>query len=253
MENLAGSTREGKDANGKPWKIRMKNHYGEILGTKGTDKDKLDVYLGPNPKSKRVFVVHQNHPGTHPSKAGRFDEDKICLAFNTPEQAKKAYLAHYNRKDFFRSITEWDLPKFKKAIFGENKGDKVASIVKKALSYRGHVPAEERALLQEAVDELREQNKPRTYANWFPIVKRKWEERAMQSTNKVAHWEQVKEAACKTPGKKIRSKGKGRGLGVGKGKGPLVHKLREFSSSRKKKDAEKRKSSAFIREHLRGK
>ena len=27
--------------------------------------------------------------------------------------------------------------------------------------------------------------------------------------------------ACKTPGRKIRSKGKGRGLGTGKGKGPI--------------------------------
>ena len=27
--------------------------------------------------------------------------------------------------------------------------------------------------------------------------------------------------ACKTPGKKIRSKGKGRGLARGKGKGPI--------------------------------
>ena len=27
--------------------------------------------------------------------------------------------------------------------------------------------------------------------------------------------------ACKTPGKKIRSKGKGRGLARGKGRGPL--------------------------------
>jgi len=27
--------------------------------------------------------------------------------------------------------------------------------------------------------------------------------------------------SCKTPGRKIRSKGKGRGLGIGRGKGPI--------------------------------
>lgn len=37
---------------------------------------------------------------------------------------------------------------------------------------------------------------------------------------------------CKTPGRKIRSKGKGRGLGTGKGKGPLKKKLLKRKKSR---------------------
>jgi len=37
-------------------------------------------------------------------------------------------------------------------------------------------------------------------------------------------WEEeveFEESLCKTPGRKIRSKGRGRGLGVGKGRGPI--------------------------------
>jgi len=121
IENLKGSVREGPG-----WKQKMGLHYGEIRDSKGTDGDKVDVYVGPNPDSKRIFIVHQNHPGNHP-KAGQYDEDKVMLGFDAPEAAKEAYLSQYSRKDFFRSITEMEMPKFKKAIFGDAKGEKVAS------------------------------------------------------------------------------------------------------------------------------
>ena len=128
LENLAGSIREGKGAKGKSWRTKMRYHYGEIRKTKGTDRDKLDVYIGPNPQSKKVFIVHQNHPGGHP-KAGQYDEDKIMLGFNSAEEAKRGYLKQYDRKDFFRSITEMPMTQFKKSVFGENKGEKVAGVL----------------------------------------------------------------------------------------------------------------------------
>jgi hypothetical protein len=230
LENLAGSWREGKG-----WRTRMKNHYGEILGTKGTDKDKLDVYLGPNPKSKRVFVVHQNNP-----KTGLFDEDKVVLACDTPEEAKQLYLAHYDSPKFFRSITEWDLEKFKKAIFGESKGEKVAHWE------RVKMAAEEIAGCATPGQKIRSGGKGRGMGAG-----------GGQGPIGVPLDEKVKsaESACKTPGEKKRSEGAGRGAAKGGGKGPigvpLVHKLREFASARKKKDAAKRKASAFIREKMR--
>lgn len=118
LENLKGSVRKGKG-----WKTKMKHHYGEILGTRGVDRDKLDVYLGPNPKSKKVFVVHQNNPKTE-----KYDEDKVMLGFDSAEAAKKGYLSQYNSPRFFRSMTEWKLDDFKKKIFGENRGEKVADL-----------------------------------------------------------------------------------------------------------------------------
>lgn len=129
VENLKGSTREGTDPGGKKWSRKMNFHYGEISrpNTEGVDGDKLDVYIGPDPDSKKVFVVHQNHPKSHPTKAGDYDEDKTMLGFSTADAAKKAYLSQYNDDSFFRSMTEMDIDQFKKAIV-ENKGEKVARL-----------------------------------------------------------------------------------------------------------------------------
>ena len=130
IENKRGQTREGTGPGGKKWKTHMVHHYGEIVGTKGVDHDKLDVYVGPEPNVREVYIVHQNHPGNHP-KAGKYDEDKVMLGFASPDEAKDAYLRHYDRKDFFRSMTIMPFDQFKKSIYGEVKGEKVANELKK--------------------------------------------------------------------------------------------------------------------------
>ena len=129
IENLDGSTREGKDPNGKPWKTEFRGaHYGEIRNSKGTDGDALDVYIKnpPDDRSNKAYIVHQNHPRTHPTKGGQYDEDKVVLGVSSAEEAKALYLKHYNRKDFLRSVTEMAIEPFKRYIFGENKAEKVA-------------------------------------------------------------------------------------------------------------------------------
>lgn len=128
VENKRGDVREGVGPGGKKWRTHMLHHYGEIHGTQGTDRDKLDVYVGPESDAKEVYVVHQNFPGNHPTKAGKYDEDKVMLGFSSPDAAKEAYLKHYDRKDFFRSMTTIPFSKFKEMIMGEVKGEKVASI-----------------------------------------------------------------------------------------------------------------------------
>lgn len=129
VENLDGSVREGVGPGGKKWKTPFKGaHYGEIRGSKGSDGDLLDVYIkDPPDNTDKVFVVHQNFPGNHPSKAGQYDEDKVILGVKNAESAKALYLRHYDRKDFLRSITEMPFSKFKRYAFGENKGEKVAN------------------------------------------------------------------------------------------------------------------------------
>jgi hypothetical protein len=134
VENNAGDYREGTGPGGKVWRTLMKYPYGEILGTKGTDKDRLDVYVGPNADAKNVYVVHQNHPGNHPTKAGKYDEDKAMVGFDSVEDATKAYLEHYDRKDFLRSVTAMSFPMFKSMIMGEVKGEKVAHSLEKTAS-----------------------------------------------------------------------------------------------------------------------
>lgn len=111
IENRKGSVRRGVDPDGKEWKTKMKYAYGRIRGTEGVDGDHADIYIGPNMKSERVYVVHQNDPFS-----GTYDEDKIMAGFNTPEQAKKAYLSQYNRPDFFGGMTEFTVPELKEAL-----------------------------------------------------------------------------------------------------------------------------------------
>lgn len=91
IENPTGSERNGTDASGKAWKTEMKHHYGYVKGSKGNDKDHVDVFVGPNPESNKVFVVDQIDPAT-----GKFDEHKAMLGFNTIEEAEAGYRANYD-------------------------------------------------------------------------------------------------------------------------------------------------------------
>ena len=109
VENPKGSVRTGKNENGESWRTEMKYDYGYIHGTTGADDEGLDVYLGPAESSPVVYIVHQNDP-----KTGEYDEDKCMLGFSSPEEAKKAYLAHYDDPKFFGDMEEMSMGEFKK-------------------------------------------------------------------------------------------------------------------------------------------
>ena len=90
IECPKGTYRQGIDKNGKKWKQLMHNDYGYFNTTLGKDGDSVDVFLGNNFNSEKVFVVDQYN--------GReFDESKVMLGFNTIGEAKKAYLSNYER------------------------------------------------------------------------------------------------------------------------------------------------------------
>jgi hypothetical protein len=63
----------------------MPSHYGYIKGTKGKDKDHIDVYLGDNPGGIIVYVVNQV------DLEGKFDEHKIMLGFRNKQEAIDIY------------------------------------------------------------------------------------------------------------------------------------------------------------------
>lgn len=111
IENPKGSYRKGKDRNGKEWKTLMKNDYGYFLSTLGKDGDAIDVFIGDNFDSKKIFAVDQK-------VGGKFDETKVMFCFNDKEQAKKAYLSNYEKdwKGFWK-ITEVDINTFKKWLY----------------------------------------------------------------------------------------------------------------------------------------
>ena len=83
-----GSTRIGKNPDGSVFKTEMKADYGYIPDTTAAgDKEKLDIYVGPDADSEYAYIVEQ-------LKDGEFDEYKIMLGFDTLEDAEKTYLEH---------------------------------------------------------------------------------------------------------------------------------------------------------------
>ena len=115
IENPKGSYRRGVDSNGKEWKTKMCNDYGYFLNSMGYDGDHVDVFLGNDFESEKIFVVDQK-------VKGKFDESKVMLGFNSKEEAKKAYLSNYE-KDWkgFHKITEVDEETFKKWLYDGKK------------------------------------------------------------------------------------------------------------------------------------
>ena len=116
IENKKGSVRRGENEDGTKWETEMKFPYGYISDTIAADKEHVDCYVGDNKDSKVVFIVHQLV-----SETGEYDEDKVMLGFDTEEEAKTAYLDHYDSPDFFGSITEMDFEQFKQSL-KDNKG-----------------------------------------------------------------------------------------------------------------------------------
>lgn len=123
VENRKGSYRHwydaGKDQEGK---TKMVFPYGYIRGTLGTDGDEVDVYLGPDKKSEKVFAVTQ-------FKAPDFvevDEQKIMLGFSSAQAAKSAYLKHMDNPKFFKDMKEMTMDEFKIKL-GKKKGKLIKS------------------------------------------------------------------------------------------------------------------------------
>lgn len=96
IENRKGDTRRGVNTDGTPWETVMGYDYGEIRGTRGTDGDKLDVFVGPLHDSPLVVAINQHDPVT-----GAFDEQKIMIGFETVDEAVKAYRAQYDSPGFY--------------------------------------------------------------------------------------------------------------------------------------------------------
>lgn len=115
IENPKGSYRKGVDSNGKEWKTKMKNDYGYFNDSVGYDGDHVDVFLGSNFDSDKIFVIDQK-------KGNKFDESKVMLGFNTEKEAKNAYLSNYEKGwNGFHKITEVYIDDFKEWLYDGKK------------------------------------------------------------------------------------------------------------------------------------
>ena len=117
IENPAGSTRHWKDASGQEGQTLMKVPYGFVRGTKGADGDAYDCFVGPNPDSPLVWIVHQARPDLPAGDVLQmYDEDKAMLGFDTIHDATAAYLQHYDDPRFFGSVTQMTVDEFRTKV-----------------------------------------------------------------------------------------------------------------------------------------
>lgn len=122
VENKPGSVRKGTTPEGKKWRTVMKNAYGYIMGTHGADGEDVDCYLGPHEDATHAHVVHQHKPD-----GKGYDEDKVMLGFKSKEDAKKAYLAHYDDPKFLGPIHAVPMDRFKKLLESDKKLVKISA------------------------------------------------------------------------------------------------------------------------------
>lgn len=121
IENTKGSTREGVSAGGVKWKSTLPYHYGYIKRTTGADRDNVDVCIGPNPDSLKVFVVDQKHHHPGDDKHGKFDEHKCMLGYKSVYEASADYRkAFTDGHDRVLAITIMTMPRFRKWIESGN-------------------------------------------------------------------------------------------------------------------------------------
>lgn len=119
IENPSGSTRSGVDKNGEMWSTKLPYHYGFIGDTESdADGDHIDVFLGPDPTSRKVFIVDR-------MEDGEFDEHKVMLGWNDLLKAEKAYVRCYDSPQSagLGAISELDWIEFIKWLRrGDTKG-----------------------------------------------------------------------------------------------------------------------------------
>ncbi|ATG94678.1 hypothetical protein CQB05_12110 [Paracidovorax citrulli] len=86
IENPAGTRR-------RPEWPPLQNHYGYIKGTKGADKDHVDVFMTDRAEDSAlpVFVVDQVN------KDGSFDEHKVVMGAADEAEARSTYLGNYEK------------------------------------------------------------------------------------------------------------------------------------------------------------
>ena len=89
----------------------MAADYGYIPGTTGHDGDSIDVFLGDNEQSDKVYVINQRDPDD-----GEFHQHKVFLGFDKSNDVVACFNAFYNDgrgEDRLHSGNEMTLGEFK--------------------------------------------------------------------------------------------------------------------------------------------
>lgn len=132
IENPRGSERSGLRPDGTKWSHTMSDHYGYVKGTVGNDGDHVDVYVGSNPDSNKVFVVDQMH-----QDGSGFDEHKAMLGFDSKEQAVAAYASNFDKGWKVGPVTEMSVDQFREWSKDAAATKKPASTISTAAPTKG--------------------------------------------------------------------------------------------------------------------
>ncbi|MBX5462035.1 MAG: hypothetical protein IRZ28_13220 [Steroidobacteraceae bacterium] len=117
IENPKGSERRGVDRYARKWRATLAAHYGYLKGTRGKDKEHIDVFIGPAPERADLPVYVLDQPRMN--KLGELDEHKVLLAFESEAQAREAYAKSYaggvgEKLLEHGTLTRMSLPEFKR-------------------------------------------------------------------------------------------------------------------------------------------
>lgn len=117
IENPRGSERSGRRPDGSTWSHTMSDHYGYIKRTVGSDGEQVDVYVGPNTDSEKVYVVDQLNQAD-----GKFDEHKVLMGFKNRVSAVNAYKSNFDKGWKVGKISPMSIPEFKEWLKGDTSG-----------------------------------------------------------------------------------------------------------------------------------
>lgn len=91
VETPKGATRKGVDREGKEWTVEMPGHYGYIKRTTGMDGDNVDVTVGDELGSDKIYVIDQVDADTKSP-----DEHKVIMGTSSPEAARELYRKQFS-------------------------------------------------------------------------------------------------------------------------------------------------------------
>ena len=151
IENPAGSTRSGTDAQGNPWSVTMHNSYGYIRMTEGVDGDHIDIFLSDHIDdwNGTVYVVDQVN------EDGSFDEHKVMYGFNSAEEAREAYLSNYSEGwQGLGTITGVSREEFKKWVDSSRRKTKAFADYKSVQTTEGQSEQSEAQRADELFDSV---------------------------------------------------------------------------------------------------
>ena len=134
IEHPEGTVREGIDETGKPWRTVFRYAYGEILGTLGMDGDPVDVFIGSYADAPEVYIVQQMKR----KQWDVADEQKVMIDFASVDEARQAYLEHYDDPRFFGGITAMPVDEFIAKVRATATNGKPA-MIKSILFFKGFI------------------------------------------------------------------------------------------------------------------